>query len=365
MMLRLVLVGAVAALGVSVPGEPSCEHWYDSAQAWATSLLAEWDTWTAVDESEPRLPMTANHMACEECRLARMRLVAKANENLRKDAVLAEAKPGANDTKNKPALADSKAAKATSVATDPNPFQAIPADPAFGPIAAIALNGARKARGDHGPISPANDSTSPGPVLSQPADAAELENWDELYQLANEPAPTAAQTDAFPVEDSDLSISEQSFICAFGVFDPADRIVPRPSIPAAERQSSFDMGVDLGESGGDVVSCLDEALSWDEEEEVVASAPRPDPFLADLPADVFVPEQVMVELSAPEAPSVVAVDAPLATGAPDSPGSVAAGPFLADLPSDVFVPMPQSSDPDSLAKDQPLAGKEPQPRAVG
>ena len=47
MMLRLVLVGMVAALGVSIPGKPSCEHWFDSAEAWATTLLAEWDTWGA------------------------------------------------------------------------------------------------------------------------------------------------------------------------------------------------------------------------------------------------------------------------------------------------------------------------------
>ena len=70
MMLRVVLVGVVAALGVSIPSQPSCEHWYDSAQAWATSLLAEWDTWTAPDAAEPRLPGAANHMGCEECRLA-------------------------------------------------------------------------------------------------------------------------------------------------------------------------------------------------------------------------------------------------------------------------------------------------------
>ena len=50
MMLRLVLVGMVAALGVSIPSQPSCEHWYDSAQAWAMSLMAEWDTWEPSDD---------------------------------------------------------------------------------------------------------------------------------------------------------------------------------------------------------------------------------------------------------------------------------------------------------------------------
>ncbi len=281
MMLRLVLVGAVAALGVSVPGEPSCKHWYESAQAWATSLLAEWDTWTAIDESEPRLPMTANHMACEECRLARMRLVAQANENLRKDAVLTEAKAGTKATENKPSPADS-----------------------------------------------------------------------------NESAPTAAQTDVVCAEESDFPMTEQSFICGFGAFDLAERNVRGSANPAAERQSQLDMGVDLDESGGDAMSCLDEALSWDEEAEVVVAAARVDPFLADLPADVFVPEQVTVEISAPATTSIATNEAPLAAVAPDAPRPVVLA-VLADLPSDVFVPMPQPSDRDSLAKDRPLAGAEP------
>ena len=35
----------VAALGVSIPSQPGCGHYFESAQAWATALLSEWDTW--------------------------------------------------------------------------------------------------------------------------------------------------------------------------------------------------------------------------------------------------------------------------------------------------------------------------------
>src|SRR5437762_359530 len=45
MVLRLVLVGMVAALGVSVPSRPECESWFNSAREWVSAQLADWDTW--------------------------------------------------------------------------------------------------------------------------------------------------------------------------------------------------------------------------------------------------------------------------------------------------------------------------------
>jgi len=78
MMLRLVLVGMVAALGVSIPGKPSCEHWFDSAEAWATTLLAEWDTWEPTEGAGSTLLGMQDHQECEQCRLARMRVAANA-----------------------------------------------------------------------------------------------------------------------------------------------------------------------------------------------------------------------------------------------------------------------------------------------
>ena len=45
MMLRLVLVGMVAALGVTIPSRPDGRGWLGSAERWAKSVLADWDTW--------------------------------------------------------------------------------------------------------------------------------------------------------------------------------------------------------------------------------------------------------------------------------------------------------------------------------
>ena len=92
MILRLVLVGMVGALGVSIPAQPGCEHWYGSAQAWATSLLAQWDTWEPAcdDDGGPRLVVTQNQVDCEECRLARMRLLAGTHEESKTEESLAQ-----------------------------------------------------------------------------------------------------------------------------------------------------------------------------------------------------------------------------------------------------------------------------------
>ncbi len=45
MMLRLALVGVVAALGVTLPTQTSCDNWLTASERWARSVLADWDTW--------------------------------------------------------------------------------------------------------------------------------------------------------------------------------------------------------------------------------------------------------------------------------------------------------------------------------
>jgi hypothetical protein len=45
MILRLVLVGLVGALGVTLPSRMECEDWFESARVWASARLADWDTW--------------------------------------------------------------------------------------------------------------------------------------------------------------------------------------------------------------------------------------------------------------------------------------------------------------------------------
>ncbi len=122
--------------------------------------------------------------------------------------------------------------------------------------------------------------------------------------------------------------------------------------------------VDHDAADGMLMSCLDEALESNEDVDVVTSEPTVDPFLADLPADVFVPEQVAVITPAPVPPSNTTQEAAVAI-AVAGPVRPAGASFLDDLPSDVFVPMPPSPDQEPAAKDRPLAGVGPPPARLG
>ena len=55
MISRLVLVGMVAALGISLPSWPECESWFHSAREWASAQLADWDTWRPRETDSCRL----------------------------------------------------------------------------------------------------------------------------------------------------------------------------------------------------------------------------------------------------------------------------------------------------------------------
>jgi hypothetical protein len=76
MTLRLVLVGLVAALGISLPGQPGCEQWLESAQRWTMATVATWDTWTPGGAGYECRPSGLGNIDCPQCRIARSRLAA-------------------------------------------------------------------------------------------------------------------------------------------------------------------------------------------------------------------------------------------------------------------------------------------------
>src|SRR5262245_36720329 len=77
MISRLVLVGVVAALGITVPSRPECEQWMNTVGAWANATLAGWDTWTPPDADAYCLAESPREAECAHCRRARASLVAK------------------------------------------------------------------------------------------------------------------------------------------------------------------------------------------------------------------------------------------------------------------------------------------------
>ena len=64
MMLRLVLVGMVAGLGVTIPSRPVGHGWLGSAERWANALLADWDSWRPDENEGTRVSGTAHE--CEQ-----------------------------------------------------------------------------------------------------------------------------------------------------------------------------------------------------------------------------------------------------------------------------------------------------------
>jgi hypothetical protein len=91
MIMRLVLVGLVAALGVTLPSRPECERWMGSVQSWACGVLADWDTWKPCESDAYCLPSESHVTVSDLGRLARVQRLAtessKSSERQRSAAV--------------------------------------------------------------------------------------------------------------------------------------------------------------------------------------------------------------------------------------------------------------------------------------
>ncbi len=80
MMLRLVLVGMVAALGLTIPGGSNRGGWLVSAGRWGNSVLVDLDTWRPDNSSSQPRRVAATRHECEQCRLARAALALNKRE---------------------------------------------------------------------------------------------------------------------------------------------------------------------------------------------------------------------------------------------------------------------------------------------
>jgi hypothetical protein len=72
MFARLVLVGLVAALGVTLPSRLECDRWMSSAQNWACRVLADWDTWKPRESDAYCLPPDRQSTASNTGRFVRV-----------------------------------------------------------------------------------------------------------------------------------------------------------------------------------------------------------------------------------------------------------------------------------------------------
>jgi hypothetical protein len=159
MMLRLALVGIVAALGVTLPSQNECDNWLINTEKCASSFFANWDTWRPRERIVQGGPDATPEHECEQCRLARLEF---AREEVKE----------AGST----AIASAKIVPSVVVAIAENPAD-LPHDVSPAPVASpmpIAIE----------PVAVSGDHA---------ADFAFEFNWNaEEARVAQSPAPLAA-----------------------------------------------------------------------------------------------------------------------------------------------------------------------------
>ncbi len=336
MMLRLVLVGMVAALGVTIPSQPGGGQWFNSAEAWATSLLAEWDTWEPTDGDTSGLPRSQDPISCEVCRLARLRVTSKAMLALNGEP------PAPKDASTVSAMRDTTlAARAWWVA-----------GPDGDEIAAVENAGElAESKTDPLPSMPkAGDLVafeSPSALdLAEYEIAYELDQLSEAFETA---APPAIETVPAPTASEPVSVADS---IELGVWGELYRIVAEPTGAAKSPAIATSVGSDGYD--GETLSCLDE--EWDlagcfDETPAPAGDLR---VVADLPQDVFTPAPIEASVPAPIAGERVEV----AQAAP-----VASAAKAVVFPDDVFAH--PSLDQRPLEANHPVAGMASQPPRLG
>ena len=205
-----------------------------------------------------------------------MRLVAMANENLSKDAALVERKGPKIGTEKNPSESDTKVALSQPKAVSPKPFELTDTAAAFGPIAVLVLSGTPDLRAGNASTSAGSQASVAGPELSEPAEAAELVILSDFCRLGNQAIAIAAESEVSSEDAMDMAITQEPFIWGFGAFWPPvlTAAMGSPEPPEAAR-SVIARVADHAAPEGIIMSCLDEALEWDQDVDVVASACRP------------------------------------------------------------------------------------------
>jgi hypothetical protein len=286
MMLRLVLVGAVAVLGVTVPSQPMCEQWFASAQTWASSVLADWDNWTPAASRWRSSTAESGARVCEHCRrLAEERLAA----DLRTAPSAADEKPG-SDT-----VADSTANRESVGRADALPADVFaPAVVAFNPISvpeqsymgiAYELNGLDGDPDDWTVTTPTVPVAQPdaGQVVYVLSDDLELALLGELARSVKTSAEGPIPKSVDGPENASSLDTDQPFLCGVQTEDVEDPIAVPPASPQVQASERVAL---VADSCVDVESefiCETERMTLDV---AVAVAPKP---AAELPWPAFTP----------------------------------------------------------------------------
>jgi hypothetical protein len=274
MISRLVLVGMVAALGVTLPSWPECEGWCQSAQEWASARLADWDTWRPREadsshQAQPPIP------AAREVR----------------PMPVAAAVAGPGDSKTGPTPAPSPAVKAASDQT-PGP-QAIAAHPiavADHPVADLALELNRWAEGlDIQPSTIVSRASSSDRV---PVPARSLAAWEDVIascRAAEVSGVAQTITDLFEENPDGYEPSEEGLASSVAV-EPTVGAV-QPKFDPIEPPSSWDRAGGIAEELNRFAEGIGIGIGPEATSNPIARSPQGEP-IATMPPELGIADEL-------------------------------------------------------------------------
>jgi hypothetical protein len=367
----------VAALGVSIPRQPNSEIWFESAEAWATSLVEEWDTWEPTDGDARGLTGKRDRLACEECRRARLRVASNAMRAAAGDP------PAPNSERVSSALTiiassgDSMPASASehvfvgwvqptvlSVAaappTKPNTsvaFEPICVSEPFESGIAYELNRMSEGLGDTTATVRDSIAATTDSEPSLPADALELDIWGELYRVAAEPLEIAKPLIVKRSDDQPVSCMDEEWAQA-GCLDEAQAASDELAVVADLPRNVFApesrpaVAPDLGRPA--VIPAIGSLAYLASTAAAARPATLPRPLTGELPAF-----GALAYLSRRD--ENVTPPASSTSFATHASGWAT----LVDLPRNVFVPLSSVLTQEPLRSDQALVGTDSQPARLG
>ena len=374
MLLRLTLVGMVAALGVTLPSQPKCEKWFGSAQTWARGVIADWDTWKPRKSENDRLASARGQTECPQCRVARARLAASLCKQVAtaQTGVAGVSQPVSPTLKLAALNPPPRSSASENHESAPSESTVVAAD-LFSRVA-LELNrmtvGIKIPNTLPAPLAPGSApaavvvSSSPFRVPVAGSDDLDVSLLGELCHAAEATQAETASTQVTARTTAEVDQSDDnSFICSGfgdGVKVPVREVAT--AMPKSALTTETVRGDLVAQTEADLDFCAGADCGFDRYLEQTPTALRV-ASLPDLPGDVFGPSPEPIR---PEAPRVASAPPQVVTphdpsGSPQlavsrdrsGPHEITArrdvaGPppamVLADLPRNVFAPLDRASE---------------------
>jgi hypothetical protein len=217
MLSRMILVGLVAVLGVSLPSRSEPSGWLTSAHAWVIAQLAEWDT-DAPGEDGCFLVVEALDSSPGEATQAETRTNTKASVAFEPIPIDDDVDNGLADELNRMAEGLGIPATTTAIAESPTDFVAVPASESIELKLMVELCQIAERSAHDEPVS--------APAIPQPREADADPAIDEIFadvsQVFAPTEPEPASIAQQPREADAIAAIDAIFADGSTVFAPAE-----------------------------------------------------------------------------------------------------------------------------------------------